>query len=76
MHFRSCVCACVCVIYIPDMNFSLQGGMTPLIWATLAGHVECIEVLLDWGAQTNHQDKVSAHTYTYSVVMFPSVVDQ
>ena len=66
---------CVCVIYISDMTFSLQGGMTPLIWATLAGHVESIEVLLDWGAQTNHQDKVSTQTNTYFVDMLPSVVD-
>ena len=66
---------CVCVIYISDMAFSLQGGMTSLIWATLAGHVECIKVLLDWGAQTNHQDKVSALTNTYFVDMLPSVVD-
>ena len=64
---------CVCVCY--DMAFSLQGGMTPLIWATLAGHVECIKVLLDWGAQTNNQDKVSAQTNTYSVDMLPSVED-
>ena len=74
MHFRSCVCACVCVIYISDMT-SLQGGMTPLIWATLAGHIECIKVLLDWGAQTNHLDKVSTQTNIYSVDMLPSVVD-
>ena len=46
--------------------------MTPLIWATLAGHVECIKVLLDWGAQTNHQDKVSAQTNTY--VTFSSII--
>ena len=49
--------------------------MTPLICAALAGHVECIKVLLDWGAQTNNQDKVSTQTNTYSVVMLPLVVD-
>ena len=49
--------------------------MTPLIWAILAGHVECIEVLLDWGAQTNHQDKVSAQTNTYSVdIVDPRII--
>ena len=70
-----CVCVCVCVFVCYDMTFSLQVGNTPLIWATLAGHVECIKVQLDWGAQTNHQDKVSAQTNTYSVDMLPSVVD-
>ena len=49
--------------------------MTPLIWAMLAGHVECIKVLLDRGAHTDHQDKVSTQTNTYSVDMLPSVVD-
>ena len=72
-----CVCVCVCVVDIPDITctFSLQGGMTPLIWAALSGHVECIKVLLDWGALTDHQDKVSTQTNTYSVDMLPSVVD-
>ena len=54
---------------------SLQGGITPLIWAILASQLECVEVLLDWGAQANYQDKVSAQTNTYSVDMLPSVVD-
>ena len=49
--------------------------MTPLIWATLAGHVECIKVLLHWGAQTDHQDKVSTQMNTYSVDTLLSVVD-
>ena len=41
-----------------DIIFSLQGGMTPLIWAALAGHVECVNVLMGRGAQAHHQDKV------------------
>ena len=30
------------------------------MFASAAGHVECVKVLLDKGAQANHQDKVSA----------------
>ena len=33
--------------------------MTPLIWAKLAGHVECEMMLSDTGAQASHQDMVS-----------------
>ena len=43
-----------------DMAFSLQDGLTPLIGASLASHIECVNVLLDKGAQVNLQDKVSA----------------
>ena len=50
-----------------------MGGMTPLIWATLIGNVECVEVQLDWGAQANHHDNVSAQTITFSADMFPQV---
>ena len=28
--------------------------------ALAGGHVECVQLLLDWGAQANLQDKVSA----------------
>ena len=37
--------------------------MTPLIWAALAGHVECVEVLMGRGAQAHHQDKVREECY-------------
>ena len=42
------------------LPFSLQNGATPLMYASAAGHVECVKLLLDWGAQANNQDKVSA----------------
>ena len=45
------------------------------MYATAAGHDGCVELLLDTGAQANHQDKVSALTNTYFVDMLPSVVD-
>ena len=43
-----------------DMQLSLQYGCTPLMVASGRGHVECVKLLLDRGAQTNHQSKVSA----------------
>ena len=49
-----------CVRDIPAAvctTFSLQEGYTPLIVASRHGHVECVKVLLDRGAQTNLQDK-------------------
>ena len=41
------------------MHLSLQGGQTALIKASCKGHVECAQLLLDRGAQLNHQDMVS-----------------
>ena len=43
-----------------DMASSLQYGCTPLMEASRLGHVQCVKVLLDWGAQVNLQNKVSA----------------
>ena len=40
------------------MTFSLQDGNTPLMVASLCGHVECVKLLLAGGAQANHQDEV------------------
>ena len=42
------------------MIFSLQDGLTPLVAASFVGHVDCLKVLLERGAQANHQRKVSA----------------
>ena len=41
------------------MHLSLQEGHTPLMWASVRGHVECVQLLLDRGAQANLQDVVS-----------------
>ena len=43
-----------------DVHLSLQNGCTPLMVASGGGHVECVKLLLDRGAQANHQIKVSA----------------
>ena len=41
------------------MHLSLQYGHTPLMMASAEGHVGCVQLLLDRGAQANLQDKVS-----------------
>ena len=41
------------------MHLSLQDGWTALLRASGAGHMECVKVLLDNGAEVNIQDKVS-----------------
>ena len=43
------------VLWLPP----LQDGYTALMLASGYGHVECVNVLLDRGAQANLQDKVS-----------------
>ena len=42
------------------MHLSLQNGNTPLMWASREGHDECVQLLLDRGAQIDHQNEVSA----------------
>ena len=42
------------------MTLFLQDGNTPLIAALVAGHVECVKLLLAKGAQANHQEKVGS----------------
>ena len=41
------------------MHLSLQGGGTALMKASQAGHIECVNVLLDKGADVNMQTMVS-----------------
>lgn len=57
-----------CVVYmilvvlsIIHVLLSLQKGWTPLTWASSAGHVECVQLLLDRGAHVNHQEDVSVY---------------
>ena len=42
------------------MHFSLQNGNTPLMFASAKGRDLCVQLLLDRGAQINHQNNVSA----------------
>ena len=41
------------------MHLSFQYGWTALMVASESGHVECVTVLLDRGAEVNMQNKVS-----------------
>ena len=41
------------------IHLSLQDGWTAVMRASRAGHMECVKVLLDMGAEVNIQDKVS-----------------
>ena len=41
------------------MHLSLQDRGTALMKASQAGHMECVQVLLDKGADVNMQDEVS-----------------
>ena len=43
-----------------DMHLSLQDGDTPLMVALRHGDEWCVPLLLNRGAQVNHQNKVSA----------------
>ena len=42
------------------MPFSIQDGWTALMKASVYGHVECVKILLERGAQANTQNKVSS----------------
>ena len=41
------------------MHLSFQYGTTALVRASESGHVECVTVLLDRGAEVNMQNEVS-----------------
>ena len=68
-----------------DVYLSLQYGWFPLLEAASTGDVECLQLLLDKGADVNHQNKVSSfhhemrslpyvhvyHVHMYMYIMFP-----
>ena len=43
------------------MHLSFQSGWTALMMASKAGHIECVQVLLDKDAAVNMQLKVRCH---------------
>ena len=51
----------------------MQSGETALMKASSEGHVQCVKLVLDWGADVNHQDsKVSAESQSIIFYgMFP-----
>ena len=42
------------------MHLPLQDGWTALMMASKGGHMECVQVVLDKGAEVNMQRKVSS----------------
>ena len=52
------------------MHLSLQDGDTPLMRASRGGRDGCVQLLLDRGAQTDHQNKVSAFKNQPSVPLY------
>ena len=51
----------------------MQSGETALMKASSEGHVQCVKLVLDWGADVNHQDsKVSVESQSIIFYgMFP-----
>jgi ankyrin repeat protein len=45
----------------------MQGGCTPLHLTAQRGHLECMRLLVDRGAEVNAADKVTAHSNTLLV---------
>ena len=46
---------------LQDMHLPFQNEWTAPMMASGKGHIECVKVLLDRGAEVNMQDKVSAN---------------
>ena len=53
-------CVVCCMGHWCDMHLSLQYGDTPLMWASGMGYDGYVQLLLDRGAQIDHQNEVSA----------------
>ena len=66
-HWGWVVC---CMGHWCDMHLSLQDGDTPLMRASLRRRDGCVQLLLDRGAQIDHQDKVSAFRDQPSVSLY------
>ena len=53
-----------------DMHLSLQYRDTPLMRASRRGHDGCVRLLMDRGAQIDHQNEVSAFRDQPSVSLY------
>ena len=50
----------VWLCYVPfAISYYVQDGFTPLLAAASAGHADVVDVLLQHGANVDHQDKVT-----------------
>ena len=49
-------------------HFLIQDGLTSLMWASDKGHVECVKMLLEGGAQANQQNNVSGYRLVQCLV--------
>ena len=49
----------LCNVYVYILSY-LQSGQTALMKASSEGHVKCVKLLLEKGADFNHKDEVSA----------------
>ena len=50
-----CPCPCSCAQWGFTVDIDDNAGCTPLWWAALNGHVDCIDVLLVHGANPDHK---------------------
>lgn len=48
-------------LFHPNVFFSQQHGVTPIIWAAGRGHADVVRALLRQGAKVNSADKVKKH---------------
>ena len=48
----------MCLIALATLAFLIQGGDTPLMWATMGRHVEVVRELIQAKADVNARDKV------------------
>ena len=53
---------------VSSFLFSLQGGETPLIWASCYGHLEIVSLILSCEANVNTQDKVRIQVYVQNIM--------
>ena len=56
------------LLYTRIYHFLLQNGGTSLMWASREGHVECVKILIEGGAQVNQQNKVSSYRLVQCLV--------
>ena len=59
-YLYTSIWGCCMASYYMHLHVLLQEGQNPLMMASFGGHVGCVQLLLDRGAQANDSDMVSA----------------